>query len=273
MSQPVALTAAQSAIYESLVVSRYVVAFGVPAVAMLIPHRPAAVAHLGCRTGYPAAAIGQRLPGCGLSGVDNSAAALELARTKANLMTSVRADYHLSEGYPSPLAAQSYTHALALHPPGDRGNYLEVFREMHRVLTPGGQMVVSLPLRGSFPALYDMLREYALKQDRRVFGEAVDLAAQSRPNPETLVAQIEQAGFGDVDVGVELVGIAFQHGRDFLDDPIQRLMVNTDVRGSLGPIEHLDEAMHYATDAVSKYWSEIPFQLTVNIGSASARKL
>ena len=134
-------------------------------------------------------------------------------------------------------------------------------------------MVVALPLRGSFPALYDMLREYALKHEQRAFGEAVDLAAQRRPNPETLVAQIEQAGFGDVDVGVELVGISFQHGRDFLEDPIQRLMIDPDVRGSIGQGEHLDAAMRYATDAVSKYWSEIPFQLSVNIGSASARKL
>jgi ubiquinone/menaquinone biosynthesis C-methylase UbiE len=267
------MTAAEAAIYESLVVSRYMRAFGRPAVPMLIPHAPAIIAHLGCRTGYPAELIVEHMPGCSMTGVDSSATALELARTKTSLLSGVNAEYVQSEGYPTPLRAGAYTHSIGLHPFGYRGDYKSVFSEHQRVLTSGGQMVLSLPLRGSFPEIYDMLREYALRHDQPHFGEAVDAAASRRPNPETLSEAIESAGFTHVDVGVELVGITFENGRDFLEDPISRLVVGPDVIASLAVDSGVNEAWHYVAEAVGKYWSEIPFELTVNIGSVSARRI
>ena len=267
------LTAAEAAIYESLVVSRYMHVFGAPAAAMLIPHHPAYVAQLGCRTGYPARAIGLQLPGCTITGVDSSPDALELARTKASLIAEINTEYVYADALPTPLAAGAYTHSLGIHPFGHRGDYQWVLAEHQRVLTPGGQMVLSLPLRGSFPEVYDMLREYALRHDQPQFGEAVDVAAARRPNPETLSEQIEDAGFCDVDLAVELHGVSFESGREFLDDPISRLVVGPDVLYSLPVEQGLDSAWQYATHAIAKYWSEIPFELTVNIGTVSARKL
>jgi ubiquinone/menaquinone biosynthesis C-methylase UbiE len=231
------------------------------------------VAQLGSRTGYPAAAIGQQLPGCSLTGVDSSPAAIELARAKASLLTDVTAEYVYADSPPTPLQAGAYTHSLGIHPFGHRGDYQWVLAEHQRVLTSGGQMVLSLPLRGSFPEVYDMLREYALRHDQPQFGEAVDIAAARRPNPETLSEQIEDAGFCDVDLAVELHGVSFDSGREFLDDPISRLVVGPDVLYSLPVDEGLEQAWEYATHAIAKYWSEIPFELTLNIGTVSARKI
>ena len=274
MSLGPTLTATEAAIFETLVVPRYMQAFATPAVPMLIPSSGAVVAHLGCRTGYPDALIGTHMPGCTISGADSSHPALELARTKAAYMTGVTAEYVHAESFPTPLPGGAYSHSFSLHPMGIRGDYLAVFAEHFRLLTTGGQMVVAMPLRGSFPELYDMLREYALRHDQPHFGEAVDAAAGLRPNPETLVEQIARAGFEDVDVGVELVTIPFDNGRDFLEDPIARLVVGPDIRSSI-PVSdgNVEPGMEYAADAVSKYWSEITFELTVNIGSVSARRL
>lgn len=266
------MTAAEAAIYESLVVSRYIQAFGDTAVPMLLNFNPAAVVHLGCRTGYPAAAIGRQLPGCTVTGVDASAPALELARTKASLISGVVASYIHAQDLPTPLQAEAFTHAFSLHPLGVKGEYAQVFTEHYRLLLGGGQMVVSLPLRGSFPEIYDMLREYALRHDQPHFGEAVDAASTHRPTPETLVSLIESAGFMEVDVTVDLMAIKFENGRDFLEDPIARLVVGPDVRSSI-PVENgVENAWDYACHAIAKYWSEIPFELTVNIGTVSARK-
>ncbi len=265
------LSAAEAAIYESLVVTRYMVPFGEAAAGMLLGHGDAHVAHLDCRTGYPAELIARQLPGCKLRGVDVSPAAVELARTKARL-TAVRAEYQAADGLPVPLGAGAFTHALALHPLGENGHYEPIFAEMHRLLAPGGQAVVAMPLRGSFPEIYDMLREYALRHDQPIFGEAVDQAAQRRPNPETLAEQVERAGFDEVEVTVDLTGITFDNGRDFLEDPIARLVVGPDIVVSLSSHQVFDAALAYATEAIAKYWSEIAFELTVNIGSVSARK-
>jgi SAM-dependent methyltransferase len=273
MSFAVPLTAAEAAIYESLVVPRYLQLFGDSALGMLWPTSPAAVAHLGCRTGYPAEQIAERLPGCTLAAVDGSPAAVELARAKASLLRGITAQYALAEQVPTPLPTGEFSHALALHPDSRVGDYGFILSELHRVLAPGGQMVMALPLRGSFTSLYDLLREYSLRHDMPHFGEAVDLASSARPNPETIVEQCERVGFGDVDVGVELVGVAFENGRDFLEDPISRLVVGPDVRLSLPVDTGVDEAMMYVADALSKYWSEIQFDLEVNIGCVSARKM
>lgn len=273
MSFAVPLTAAEAAIFESLVVPRYLRIFGQSAVPMLIPSSQAAVAHLGCRTGYPAQEIAEVLPGCTLAAVDSSPAALELARTKASLLQGVSAHHYHAEGVPTPLGSGEYSHALAIHPDGHAGDYSVVLSELFRVLTAGGQMVMALPLRGSFPSLYDLLREFALRHDLPHFGEAVDAAAASRPNPETVVDQCERIGFSHVDVCVELAAIPFGDGRDFLEDPISRLVVGPDLRFSLPVEAQLDDAMMYLADAISKYWSEMRFNLEVNIGSVSARKL
>ncbi len=268
----IGMTAAEAAIYESLVVSRYIQVFGDAAVPALLPFNPAAVAHLGCRTGYPAAAIGRQLNGCSVTGVDSSSAALELARTKASLIAGVTAEYVLGDVLPSPLASNAFTHAFSIHPLGVQGDYAQVLTEHFRLLLNGGQMVMALPLRGSFPEIYDMLREYALRHDQPHFGEAVDTASSHRLTPETLAEKVEAAGFMEVDVGVELVVITFENGRDFLEDPIARLVVGPDVRSSIPVETGVDGAWDYARHAIAMYWSEIPYELTVNIGIVSARK-
>lgn len=266
------MTASEAAIYESLVVSRYIQVFGDAAVPLLLPFNPAVLVHLGCRTGYPAAAIGRQLPGCTVTGVDSSPAALELARTKASLINSVVANYVHADELPTPLQPNVFTHAFSLHPLGMKGDYAQVFAEHYRLLLGGGQMVSALPLRGSFPEIYDMLREYALRHDQPHFGEAVDAASTQRPTPETLAAHVQAAGFMEVDVTVELVSITFDNGRDFLEDPIARLVVGPDVRCSIPVDSGVENAWDYAGHAIAKYWSEIPFELTVNIGCVSARK-
>ena len=156
---------------------------------------------------------------------------------------------------------------------GDKGNYAPLFAELFRLLTLGGQIIVSLPLRGSFPEVYDMLREYALRHDDPAFAEAVDVASATRPNPETLAEQVQGAGFNEVEIGVDLAGIRFENGRDFLDDPIRRLLVGPEISWSLPRNDAVEEAIAYAGDAIGLYWSEIPFELTVNVGLVSARKL
>ena len=146
-----------------MVVSRYMHVFGRPAVAMLIPSQGAVIGQLTCRTGYPAEEIAQRVPGCSLTGVDSSPAALELARTKAQLVNGLTTSYLHADSVPTPLPSGAFTHTLSLHPSGKLGDYTALFAEHYRLLCEGGQMVVSLPLRGSYPEIYDMLREYELR--------------------------------------------------------------------------------------------------------------
>lgn len=266
------LAPGDAAIFETFVNPRYLRHFGELVLEMLSPPAnpgDAIVAHLGCRTGFPERLVVERLGPTRLVGTDPSLAALELARAKAAAIPELSADYRLFEGFPSPLPDQSFTHALVLHPPGRAASRLHFVREAARVLLPGGEMVLALPLRGSFGEIADLLREYATKHDKKDIATAVDAAVALRPSPEGLTEELEALGFVDVDVDFRAVAIPFQSGRDFLEDPTTRLLLLPEWQHNLG----LDDAaVHaafaYVRDAIDRYWAEGGFEVSVHVGCA-----
>lgn len=268
------LTAAEAALFDALVAPRYLSPFVRSAMAMLAPRPSAVVAQFGCRTGLAANELAERLSRVRLRAIDPSPSALKLARTKALAAGFVAFEYleATEADADSVLTSGAFTHALAIHPHGDQGDHGATLGELYRVLERGGQAVFTLPIRGSFPELYDMLREYAVRYEDEAFGRAIDAALTRRPNPEALEAQVEAAGFRDVAVSVDLVGITFDGGRDFLEDPITRLVVGPDLAASLAAPHAFDAALAYATEAIGRYWTELPFTLTVNVGTVSASK-
>jgi SAM-dependent methyltransferase len=268
------LQGADAAVFETFVVPRYLAFFGSLALDMMLPHETAAVANIGCRTGYPDGVIAERVPGGTLVGVDPSPAALELARSKASLLSGIHATYQLAESLPTALPGDSFTHAMAIHPLCSADGRARLLSELKRLLVPGGQALLALPLRGSFPEINDMIREYSLRQDLPDLSKAVDAAAASRPTIETVSEEFENAGLTDVDVDVQLIAVSFNNGREFLEDPIAKLMVLPDTRAVLhAEAQVADNSLKYVHDAIGKYWSEGVFELTVNVGCASGRRL
>jgi SAM-dependent methyltransferase len=267
-------TAADAASFESSVVPRYLSFFGALATDMLLPYSPAAIAHVGCRTGYPDGIIADKIPGSSLIGVDSSGPALDMAAGKAALLSGVQASYHLSTAIPTALPGDSFTHAMSIHPIGSAEHRLILLGEMRRLLVHGGQALLALPLRGSFPEINDMIREYALRQDMADLSKAVDAAAASRPTIETISEEFENAGLTEIDVDVHLIAVSFNDGREFLEDPTARLMVMPDMRALLQlDAQLVEKSLQYVHEAIAKYWSEGVFELTVNVGCASGRRL
>lgn len=267
------LNEAEAQLFETAVVPRYLSFFASLAVQMLLPFQPARIAHLGCRVGFPHLEIADRFPDAEIVGVDDSPAAIQHAREKAEGITGAMMSYLVGERVPPELEPGTFTHALAIHPMGGPEQRAQVLSDLARLLLPGGQAVLALPVRGSFPEINDMLREFALRQDLADLGKAVDLAASSRPNIETVSEELESAGLGDVDVDVSLIAISFTSGREFVEDPLARMMVFADIAAVLpaeGPL--LQTAFKYVEDAIQKYWSEGIFELTINVGCASGRK-
>ena len=118
-----------------------------------------------------------------------------------------------------------------------------------------------------------MLREFSLKHDDPRFGEAIEVGSQSRPTPETLTEDLERLGFVDVAVDVELLSVAFDSGRDFAQSSLFRLLIAPELSAAIEASgEGLGAAVEYAKQAMGKYWSEGQFDLTVNLGCATARK-
>jgi ubiquinone/menaquinone biosynthesis C-methylase UbiE len=209
---------------------------------------------------------------CTVVGVDASIAAIELARNKAATLEGIRLEYKVAKGYPTELAAESFSHALCLHPIGTESDRSDLFQEMGRVLYSGGQALVSLPLRGSFQEIVDLFREYALKHDAGELGGALESAWLGRPTIESLSEELEACGFEDIDVSVRQVGLSFQGARAFTEDPVTRLLVLPELQAHMGDFD-LSEPVQYLNDALSKYYAKRDFELGFVIGTASARKL
>jgi ubiquinone/menaquinone biosynthesis C-methylase UbiE len=266
------LAAADAAVLETFVVPRYLALFADPLVEVMLPAQGAKVMHLGCRTGYPDVHVARRMPGASMVGVDPSPDAVELSRVKAQTVTDASVDYVVSNGMPTPYASQSFSHALTVHPlapvPEDRAL---LFAEMSRLVAPSGQVLIALPLRGSFQELLDLLREHALKHDAGDVGRAAEAAAAMRPNVETLGEELEAAGLEDVDISLRRATVEFQSGRDFFEDPIARLLVLPDLSAHLPGVD-LAAPWRYVRDAIDRYWADDRFELSVTVGVASARR-
>jgi len=262
---------AEAAIFETFVIPRYIKLFGELALSMLADGEEAQVAHVFCRTGYPDAGISQRLIGAHLYGCDPSTHAVELARAKAATTREVIGNYRVADALPVPLPAGAFSHAVTIHPfaAGEARELL--LGELARLLAPHGQAILALPLRGSFQEIADLLREYALKQESESI-DAIDTGFALRPTVEGIGAELEAAGFHYVDVEMQAHTLAWKSGRDFFEDPVTRLVILPELRQTLR-LQDADRALSYVRDAIDKYWSEGSFELSINVGCATGRRL
>lgn len=265
------LSPADAAVMETFVVPRYLSFFGELALELLLAGEGARIVHLGCRTGYPDRQLCDLASGAGVIGLDASSAAIDLARSKLNPDAATSIEYLLSTELPTGLEAGAFTHALCLHPMGTHEDRDALYREMYRLLCDEGQALIALPLRGSFQEVGDLFREYALKHDDGDLGKVVEEAMASRHSIETLSEEIEASGLDDVDVEIRSTTLTFDSGRAFVEDPVSRLLILPELAIMLGGID-LTTPLAYARDAIDKYWSEGKFELTLNIGCASARR-
>jgi SAM-dependent methyltransferase len=264
---------AEAAVFETFVVPRYLTIFGELLLENLVESEGAQVVHLHCLTGYPDRGIALRLPGSYIVGVDTSAAALELARAKAATMPDMSSEYRLVDSLPAvDLPDASFSHGLVMHPLASGNDRRMLLEELKRLLAGHGQALIAMPMRGSFQEIIDLLREYSLKHDDAEVGRAVESAAQVRPTVETLGGELEDLGFDFVDVSLRPTTLRFQSGRDFFEDPVARLIILPEIRLDL-KLEDAEAALAYVRLAIDKYWSDSPFELSINVGCATGRKV
>jgi SAM-dependent methyltransferase len=271
------LTAEEAAVFETTVVPRYLSLYGKRLLSLVASANDARVFHLDCRTGYPDAALIERLPNAHVYASDRSEPAVELARTKATAITQanpgVAFEYRVADALPLSFPPGAFSHAFSLHPLAPPSERSAILAELARILAPHGQVLLALPLRGSFGEVFDLLREYAVKYEASDILNAVDTAGLQRPAEDTLVGELEDAGFEYVEVDAVRRTLPFESGRAFLDDPVTRLVLLPELRLGLPlPAQQALDPFVYVRDAIDKYWSDGTFELTLEVGVASGRR-
>lgn len=208
------------------------------------------------------------MAGATIRGFESSEAAARAAVQRVSAL-NLGAAYEQLLALPTSLPDSRFTHAIAVHPTCKQSALKTLLAEMVRLTVPKGQVIVSLPLRGSFVEFFDLLREFAQKFDLPEVSKAANAASQAKPNPEELHGLLSSLGLTDVDVDVQMLNIPFPIGRQFLEHSLMDLVVVEDATRNLDlDPTLLEQALTYVKEAVSKYWSDGRFDLTVNVGCA-----
>lgn len=257
----------EAATFDAFVVPHYLVHFSSLALERLAVSPDAQVIHAHCRTGHFDAEIAAKLPNAHVYGCDASEAALSLARARRARSTAAGGDYILLTNARIPLPDGAFSHALSLHPEGP-AEFQWVLEESARLLGHAGQLVVAAPLADSFPELLDLLREFALKFDSHDTQRAIERAAVGLSTVDSMVANARAAGFAYLDVATRTTTVSFRSGRDFVESPILRLGIAPCVADALAN----EDALAYVRDAIDKYYSTFPFELTFTVGCLTASR-
>jgi SAM-dependent methyltransferase len=266
------LSANDAQVFETFVVPRYLAMFGELLASLVIEGADAQIIHVNCRTGYPDRTLAARLPNSHVYGCDPSPAALDLARSKASAKQGMVYEYRVAESIPIPFPDGAFSHGLTLHTRPEPEQRARILSELARLIAPRGQVLLATPLRGSFQEIADLVREYALKFEAAAVANAVEASTQMRPTEEVLRAEVEKAGFDFVEVEARPRSLKFKSGRDFMDDPVVRLVLLPEMRRTFG-MGTGEKIFGYVRDAIDKYWSKSTFELSVQVGVVTGRRL
>ncbi|MFO0605625.1 MAG: methyltransferase domain-containing protein [Polyangiales bacterium] len=211
--------------YDGAVVPRYARPFGERLLDALRfdALRPGArpeVLDLACRTGYPAARVLAKAGEGRVIALDRDAKFLELARARLGADAGRRVFFKQSPAAPLRFGDEVFTHAycnLVDRVTVDRAGALA---ELARVLVPHGQVVLTLPARGSFAEAMDLLRESAVRHDLPRLLERVDQYDLALPTPEGLADELAGAGFVNAAVDTFAFTLDYGSSQELFADPV-----------------------------------------------------
>lgn len=262
----------QSAVtYETAVVPRYARRFGALLLRALVVPARANILDLSCRTGYPSLEILRLLGDGHVVSVDPDSSFLELARERGG--QAVGRTWFLKEESVEalPFGDGVFTNVvgnLVDRTTTDRGLLLS---EASRVLAPGGQLVITMPLRGSFDEVLDLFREVALKHDLDRVSERIEQYAMSLPTREMWQTEIESSGLEDVHIEHDSFTLGFETGHQVFADPVTLVAAAPEWQWIASAVDDPSEVIYRVQDAVDVYFGGRTFETTVVTGCASAR--
>jgi SAM-dependent methyltransferase len=260
---------ADAALLDAFAVPSYLALFTQAASDFLLIGEAGRLVHLGCRTGHPDASWLERMPRTTGVGVDPNPAFIQVA---ASHLDALGMRYVVAPSDQSGLEPQTYSHAIAFHPHGGVRQRLLLFREMARLLYPGGQALFALPVGESFQQLLDLTSEYALKNGRPDLESALDGALLHRPSVAQLRGEVLSVGLGDIGIETQGARLTFDSGLAFVTDPAVRLLILPQIAGYLD-LKDLEPALvEYFVRAIDKYWSDAQFEVTLEIATVTARR-
>jgi len=234
----------------------------------------AMVLDVACATGYPALEVLRKMDEQGrIIAIDPSSPMLDVARGKAGALSGKRIFFR-SEALEPRLPFDDDVYDLVLsnlgllemtEPPAACG-------ELARVCKPGGRVVATFALNGTFREFYDIFREVLLKRDRAEALARLDRWLSRYPTAAEAERWFRDAGLTDVTVERDQFALLFKSSREFFFAPVIELGPLADWKEIAGRGQEMQEVFWHVKEAIDAYFGARPFHLSVDAACARGRK-
>jgi SAM-dependent methyltransferase len=237
-----------------------------------VPRIPAAqVLEVGTATGKLALDVAGRLDGAShVLGVDGSPAFIALAEAaRAGHESGKKVSFRVSEAIPEgpfDVVLCNLTLAEAQAPEA-------AVVDLVGSLKPGGRLVMTLPLRGSWTEFLDLYADVLTEQGKREGLAALRAYRANLPDADAAVTWLEGAGLIDVAVEVDRWELLFKSAREFFFAPIIEmgpLPTWKLIAGGHG--DEMQDVFFFVKEAIETYFAGEVFPVSVVIGCLRGTK-
>lgn len=232
------------------------------------------VLNVACGTGYPALDLLERMDSGRIIAIDSSSALLDVAREKAAGLSGKRIFFR-TEGGKEKLSFDDDVYDLTFSNLGLgelAQSPAEAIAELARVTAPGGQLLVTLPLQGTWSEFLDIYREVLTKHDRHDTIELLSDYESTLPDPDVALQWMEAAGLQDVDLVVDEFSLLFKSSREFFFAPVIEFGPLREWKRLAGKGQEMQDIFWFIKESIDAYFGGRAFSVTVVAGCLSGRK-
>ena len=231
----------------------------------------AMVLDVGCGTGYPALEVLRKMDDQSrLIAIDSSSAMLDVARRKAGELLGKRIFFRTESVLPRlPFADDVYHLVLCNLGLSEIESPRAALTEFARVAKPGGRVLCTLPLAGTWGEFYDIYREMLVKHDRTAILDRLDAHLRALPTPQTCEEWMGAAGLEQTRVDVEEFTLLFRSAREFFFAPVVEYGPLPMWKQIAGGGDEMQEVFLHIKNAIDAYFEGRAFQITVKAGCLS----
>jgi len=226
------------------------------------------VLDVGCGTGQISFRMLQRLGSSSrVIAVDHDAGLIALARQRGFGDIGSRLFFKTEDAEKLSFGEGVFDAVVAHLLYRDLADRAAALREMHRVLVPGGTLLLTTPLRGTFGEVHEMLRERVVANDDAALGRAIDELVQRDPSAQELESAVRAAGFGTLELQHTSFRLSYPNVEALFSDRLLETIAFPEWREAVGA-----DALADVERRLRVYFEQGALSLTVQAARLIARR-
>jgi ubiquinone/menaquinone biosynthesis C-methylase UbiE len=152
----------------------------------------------------------------------------------------------------------------------ETGDRAALLGELHRVLQPGGSLLLTLYLEDSFHEFYDLFSETITKFDLLHLAPAVQASQSRHPAEEEMLRALEESGFSLCRANGVDTSVTFDGSKELVNSALYRAIWLPGWNEIGG--EETERILWHVREAMDRYFADRPLSMSVRVGVLSGIK-